>query len=676
MALRLCGRRIASTGIRSLSSHASAPASNLSQDVKASITRDASLPNPDPAEDSASAALVNEHSAYMLATYARPPPVFVKGEGSYLWDLENRKYLDFTSGIAVNGLGHCDPGLSKLIAQQATTLWHASNLYYNPWTGALSQLLVQKTLESGGMHDAATVFVCNSGTEANEAAIKFARKSGKVLDPEGAKHEIVSFQGSFHGRTMGSLSATPNPKYQDPFAPMIPGFKYGTLNDVGAINDLVTEQTCGVIIEPIQGEGGVNVATEEFLVALAKRCREVGAVLIYDEIQCGMSRTGALWAHSSLPKEAHPDVITTAKALGNGFPIGAVVVNRDVSEKMKVGDHGTTFGGNPMACRLAHYVVSRLTDPELQKGVLEKSNIFMQRFEKLRQQYPDLITEIRGKGLILGVQLTQDPSPIVKAARERGLLVITCGTNTLSLDLKADEKQRPANLAGDPFVTPCRSAREGAGRCDARFSSYPWYVATADVLPGQGHALHSSAIGVFLVHGQLDVLGAGQTPRRGRGMKKADLLYVDTQTRCLRKIFTQRSAYKQQQCRPLSFWSGTSRAGVPETGWVKFIRGRPMEIWMGESHDHNITPKPDPTNPTPNEPAKSHANHHAPASERTEPPRTVLPAPTPHRRAQPTALDDAREGRGDASVVPKVQEKLLEGAERAVPNALHDTGDK
>ncbi|RYP92344.1 hypothetical protein DL770_001546 [Monosporascus sp. CRB-9-2] len=431
MALRLCGQRIASTGVRSLSSQASAPASNLSQEVKASITRDAFLPNPDPAEDSASAALVNEHSAYMLATYARPPPVFVKGEGSHLWDLENRKYLDFTSGIAVNGLGHCDPGLSKLIAQQAKTLWHASNLYYNPWTGALSQLLVQKTLESGGMHDAATVFVCNSGTEANEAAIKFARKSGKVLDPEGSKHEIVSFQGSFHGRTMGSLSATPNPKYQEPFAPMIPGFKYGTLNDVDAINDLVTEQTCGVIIEPIQGEGGVNVATEEFLVTLAKRCREIGAVLIYDEIQCGMSRTGTFWAHSSLPMEAHPDIITTAKALGNGFPIGAVVVNRDVSEKMKVGDHGTTFGGNPMACRLAHYVVSRLTDPELQKGVLKKSKIFTQRFEKLREQYPDLITEIRGKGLILGVQLTQDPSPIVKAARERGLLVITCGTNTL-----------------------------------------------------------------------------------------------------------------------------------------------------------------------------------------------------------------------------------------------------
>ncbi len=326
---------------------------------------------------------------------------------------------------------HLCSGRKLIRTYKAQTLWHASNLYYNPWTGALSQLLVQKTLESGAMHDAATVFICNSGTEANEAAIKFTRKSGKILDPEGSKYEIVSFQGSFHGRTMGSLSATPNPKYQEPFAPMLPGFRYGTFNDVGAINDLVTDKTCGVIIEPIQGEGGVNAATDEFLIALAKRCRDVGAVLIYDEIQCGMSRTGTLWAHSHLPKEAHPDVITTAKALGNGFPIGAAIVNSDVSEKMKVGDHGTTFGGNPMACRLAHYVVSRLTDPELQQGVIEKSKLLTRRFERLRSRYPDLITEIRGRGLLLGLQLTQDPSVIVKAARERGLLLITCGTNTL-----------------------------------------------------------------------------------------------------------------------------------------------------------------------------------------------------------------------------------------------------
>lgn len=281
------------------------------------------------------------------------------------------------------------------------------------------------------MHDAQAAFICNSGSEANEAAIKFARKTGKVLDPSGVKHEVVSFQNSFHGRTMGSLSATPNPKYQKPFAPMLPGFRYGTYNDVEAINDLVTENTCGVIVEPIQGEGGVIVATEEFLVALATRCREVGAVLIYDEIQCGLSRTGTFWAHASLPKEAHPDIITTAKALGNGFPIGATIVNGNVSEKIVVGDHGTTFGGNPLGSRLAHYIVSRLSEKGLQEEVIVKSEIFRKHFKTLQDKYPELVKEIRGKGLHLGLQLTQDPAPIVTAARERGLLVITAGTNTL-----------------------------------------------------------------------------------------------------------------------------------------------------------------------------------------------------------------------------------------------------
>ncbi|KAF7547537.1 hypothetical protein G7046_g8967 [Stylonectria norvegica] len=412
-------------------SMASAAASSLPSQVKRAIETEASLPNPDPAADSPSAAIVNEHAPYMVATYARPSPVFVKGEGSWLWDVENRKYLDFTAGIAVNGLGHCDPGFAKIIADQAKTLVHASNLYYNPWTGALSKLLVEKTLESGGMHEASAVFVCNSGSEANEAAIKFARKAGKVLDPSGDKHEIVSFKNGFHGRTMGSLSATPNPKYQKPFSPMVPGFRVGTYNDVAGINDLVTEKTCGVIVEPIQGEGGVQPATEEFLVALAARCHQVGAVLIYDEIQCGLSRTGTFWAHGNLPKEAHPDILTTAKALGNGFPIGAVLVTKDVADKMKVGDHGTTFGGNPLACRLAHYIVSRLADEQLKTDVLAKSKVFRDRFAQMQARFPDLIQEVRGRGLILGVQLAEDPSPIIKAARERGLLIITAGTNTL-----------------------------------------------------------------------------------------------------------------------------------------------------------------------------------------------------------------------------------------------------
>ncbi|KAJ9665610.1 acetylornithine aminotransferase [Coniosporium apollinis] len=367
----------------------------------------------------------------MVPTYVRPPPMFHRGEGCYLWDIENRRYLDFTAGIAVNALGHGDPEMAKLLYQQAQTLIHTSNLYHNPWTGSFSKLLIEATTSSGGMHTASRVFICNSGSEANEAALKFSRKVGKTLDPSGAKHEIVSFHNSFHGRTMGSLSATPNPKYQKPFAPMLPGFRYGEYNNIAAIDELVTEKTCGVIIEPIQGEGGVNVATPDFLLALRRRCNEVGAVLIYDEIQCGLSRTGQLWAHAALPKEAHPDILTTAKALGNGFPIGATIVNEAVASRIVTGDHGTTFGGNPLACRVAHYVLSRLTEPELQRGVLAKEKVFRKGFERLRRRFPEVVTEVRGRGLILGLQLSRDPTPVVTAARERGLLVITCGTNTL-----------------------------------------------------------------------------------------------------------------------------------------------------------------------------------------------------------------------------------------------------
>lgn len=292
------------------------------------------------------------------------------------------------------------------------------------------------------MRDATQVFISNSGTEANEAAIKFARKVGRSLDPSGAKHEFVSFHNSFHGRTMGSLSATPNPKYQTPFSPMLPGFKSGNFNDIEQLQTLITDQTCGVIVEPIQGEGGVNVATPEFLAALRERCNQVGAVLIFDEIQCGLSRTGTFWAHahpSLAPASghpAHPDILTTAKALGNGFPIGATIVSgKTVAPHIKTGDHGTTFGGNPLACRVAHHIVSRLASPELQASVADKSALFVSGFQALQKKYPDVISEIRGRGLILGLQLSPSFSSkagdIVTAARERGLLIITAGEGCL-----------------------------------------------------------------------------------------------------------------------------------------------------------------------------------------------------------------------------------------------------
>ncbi|KAF8540014.1 pyridoxal phosphate-dependent transferase [Trichophaea hybrida] len=404
--------------------------SNLPTSAKAKFSKEARLPAFDPPSDSQSAALVNQHLPYMVATYARPPQVFTKGSGCYLYDIENRRYIDFTAGIAVNALGHGDEHLCNLIYDQAKQLIHVSNLYHNLWTGALSRLLVERTVEMGGFHSATRVFICNSGSEANEAAIKFARKVGKVVGGE-KKVGLVSFENSFHGRTMGSLSATPNVKYQKPFGPMVPGFRYGKFNDVEGIDALVTEETCGVIVEPIQGEGGVWVGSEEFFVRLRKRCTEVGAVLIYDEIQCGVGRTGNLWAHQFLPKEAHPDILTMAKALGNGFPIGATMVNEFVAEKIVTGDHGTTFGGNPLASRAGHYVFERISKPEFLASVEEKGKSFVKHLKALREKYPDVIKEIRGKGLILGAQLDRDPAEIVKACRERGLLIITAGTNTL-----------------------------------------------------------------------------------------------------------------------------------------------------------------------------------------------------------------------------------------------------
>lgn len=368
----------------------------------------------------------------MVATYSRPTPVFTKGVGTHLFDLENRKYIDFTAGIAVTALGHSDPEFLRILYDQAKTLIHCSNLYHNHWTGELSRSLVEKTRESAGMYDAACAFICNSGSEANEAALKFARKVSRAGSGKEDKIEVVSFYNSFHGRTMGSLSATPSPKYQAPFAPLVPGFHYAHLNSPTA-TDLITPKTCAVIIEPIQGEGGIHCADPAFLAELRKKCDEVGAVLIYDEIQCGMGRTGKLWAHSGLPPQAHPHIITTAKALGNGFPIGATIVTESVANKIVIGDHGTTFGGNLLASRLGHYVLSRLSDPALLAHVNEISALFRQRLVRLRERFPKVVGEIRGQGLILGVQLDRDPAGLVKAARERGLLVITAGTNTLRL---------------------------------------------------------------------------------------------------------------------------------------------------------------------------------------------------------------------------------------------------
>ncbi|RMZ81162.1 hypothetical protein DV737_g2699, partial [Chaetothyriales sp. CBS 132003] len=427
---------LAQHSFRHYASAAPVPTSTITDSAPSRLEHEQAVPNPDPASDSPTTAFLNQTTPFMVPTYVRPPPMIVQGKGCVLYDNENRAYLDFTAGIAVASLGHSDAEVARIIENQAQTLIHASNLYYNPWTPTLSKLLVEETKKQSPGSPLDQVFISNSGSEANEAAIKFARKVHYAKDPSSSQRDIVSFHDSFHGRTYGSLSATPNKKYQPPFGPMLSGFRYGTYNDIGGLKDLVNENTAGVIVEPIQGEGGINVATPEFLQALRKRCDEVGAILIFDEIQCGLSRTGDLWAHTA--SGVHPDILTTAKALGNGIPIGATLVSGEtVAPYIKTGDHGTTFGGNPFACRVAHHIFSRLADPKLQEEVKMKSTLFFSAFERLKEKYPRALGAVRGKGLIVGYQLTDEAKPkvteIVNAARERGLLIITAGDGVVRI---------------------------------------------------------------------------------------------------------------------------------------------------------------------------------------------------------------------------------------------------
>jgi len=294
-------------------------------------------------------------------------------------------------------------------------------------------------------------FFSKTGTEANKGVFKFPRKWEKSIGEE--KIGIVSFTDAFHGRTMGSLSATPNKKYQSPFMPLVPGFKLAPFNDISKINEFVNDSTCAVIVEPIQGEGGVWIANQEFLKALRKRCDEVEALLIYDEIQCGLGRTGKLWAHQNFPKSCHPDILTMAKPLGGGYPIGAIMTTQNVADTISVGDHGTTFGGSPLACKVALSVLKRINEPEFLSHVNEVGNYMLTEFKEFASKHLSLIKEVRGRGLIIGIQLNKDPTPLVKLARERGLLIITAGHNTVRiippLIIKKEEAERGIEILKD-----------------------------------------------------------------------------------------------------------------------------------------------------------------------------------------------------------------------------------
>ncbi|MFZ5641095.1 MAG: aspartate aminotransferase family protein [Bacillota bacterium] len=357
---------------------------------------------------------------YVMNTYGRLPMALVKGEGAYVWDGDGNRYLDFVSGLAVNSLGHCHPAVVAAIREQAGRLMHVSNLYWNENQVELAKLLVENS-------DLDRAFFCNSGAEANEGAIKLARKYAKQhMGPD--KYEIITMEKSFHGRTLAAITATAQPKYQEGLDPLPPGFKYAPFNDIAALEKAITPNTCAIMFEPVQGEGGVNVADREFMHAVQKLCRERSLLLIFDEVQCGMGRTGKLFAYQHYG--VAPDIMTLAKAVAGGFPMGVLMAKEEVANAFKPGDHASTFGGTPLACAAGLAAVKILADPKFLHHVAEVGNYFKERLLELKEKY-SFITEVRGKGLILGAAITVDGKPIVDGCQARGLLINCVGSNVL-----------------------------------------------------------------------------------------------------------------------------------------------------------------------------------------------------------------------------------------------------
>ena len=371
--------------------------------------------------------IIQAEKQYIVQTYIRPDVVFTHGKGAYLFDSEGKQYLDFTSGIAVTALGHSDEAWATAVAQQATTLTHVSNLYHTAPQVELAQNLVEYSF-------ADKVFFCNSGAEANEAAIKFARKWKKEQRSRGAGEQggnlpgIIAFSGGFHGRTIGALSVTYKEQYREPFAPLMPGVVFAEYNNLASAAAVIDNDTCAVIVEPVQGEGGVHPATPEFLQGLRDLCDQHGALLIFDEVQCGLGRTGRLWAHEAYG--IMPNIMTLAKPLAGGLPIGAALVTEEVASALKPGDHGSTFAAGPLVCAAANVVFERVNQPAFLAQIQDNAAYLKHRLNKLES---DQITEVRAAGLLIGVELKGPVNPIIAAARDKGLMLINAGENVLRL---------------------------------------------------------------------------------------------------------------------------------------------------------------------------------------------------------------------------------------------------
>jgi predicted acetylornithine/succinylornithine family transaminase len=356
---------------------------------------------------------------HVLGTYGRAPFVLSHGSGITLTDTEGRSYLDFGAGIAVNALGQADLEIAAAVQAQIATLGHVSNLYLSAPQAELAAMLCEKSF-------ADKVFFCNSGAEANEAAIKFARKYARTIQAD--KTQVVAFTGGFHGRTIGALAITAREQYQAPFQPLMPDVCILPFNDIDAAVSAINPNTCAVFVEPVQGEGGVVPATQEFIQALRGKCDQVGALLVFDEVQCGLGRTGKLWAYEHFGVQ--PDIMTLAKALGGGLPMGAVLLTDEVAQCIEVGDHGSTFGGGPVVAAAAKVVLSRVSDPAMLDHVAAMGTLLKQRLTDL--QSPHIIA-IRGLGLMIGVELDREAKSIIEAGYQHGIIVLSAGPNVVRL---------------------------------------------------------------------------------------------------------------------------------------------------------------------------------------------------------------------------------------------------
>jgi len=366
--------------------------------------------------------LIDESKKYLMNTYNRFPVVLRKGRGMKVWSSDGKEYLDFVGGIAVNCLGHCHPRVVIALQKQAQRLLHVSNLYHIEQQINLARLLVEHSF-------ADKVFFCNSGAEAIEGAIKLSRKYAKDHFPH-SKYEVITAHGSFHGRTFGALSATGQEKFKEGFEPMLPGFKHVPFNDIEALRQNITDHTCAVLLEPIQGEGGIRMPSADYLKQVREICDEYKLLLVLDEIQTGMGRTGRLFAYEHF--NIKPDIITLAKGLGGGVAIGAVLATDAVASSFQPGTHASTFGGNPLACAAAEATIATL----LEDGFILNScgtmgKYFMNKLEKLKKDFPSSIIDVRGMGLLIGMELTQAGAPVVDACAKRGILINCTSGNVL-----------------------------------------------------------------------------------------------------------------------------------------------------------------------------------------------------------------------------------------------------